>query len=173
MNFKILKFKRGYSIIEIIIYIAIFIAVSIAVINSFVVVMNSFVSARTNQDLLTSGNDALERVSREIRQATSVDVANSTLGSSPGILQMNSVDSGGTARISKIAYVSGALDIYNNGVLIGNLVGQNVLVTNLVFRRISTTNGEAVKVELTLQDQRAPYYKSENFYDTVILRGKY
>jgi hypothetical protein len=115
----------------------------------------------------------MERISREIRQSKSVDVVNSTLGSSPGVLQLNSTDSAGTSMIMKFSVLSGALNIYKDNVLIGNLLGQKVSVTSLIFRRVITTNGEAVKIELTLQITSGNVTRSENFYDTIILRGSY
>ncbi|MEK7585745.1 MAG: hypothetical protein AAB477_00725 [Patescibacteria group bacterium] len=167
------KYKSGYSIAEIIVYLAVFTLLSITVINSFIVVLGSYNNTRTNRDLLESGSAVIERVSREIRQAKNIDVVNSTLASSPGVLQLNSTTSGGTAMVIKFSVTSGALNLYQDGTLIGNLLGQNVSATALIFRRIVTTNGEAVKIELTLQDTRSKTSLSANFYDTIILRGAY
>lgn len=169
-----MKKNKGFSLIEIIIYISIFAMISIVVINSFVVVVNSFAETRSTRDLLESGNTSLERISREIRQAKSIDIGNSTFASSPGVLQLNSTNAGGNPRIVKFAVVNGALNLYQDGVLTGNLVGANISVTSLIFRRIAVTaNVEAVKIEMTLQDNRSKTLHSENFYDTVLLRGAY
>jgi type II secretion system protein J len=165
--------KNGYSLVEMIVYLAIFSIVSIAVINSFIVVMSSFSVTRTNRDLLESGSSAMERISREIRQAVNIDIANSTLGTSTGILQLNSTDSGGDPVIIKFSVTNGALNIYQGGVLTGSLLGQNIIVTNLIFRRIDTTLGEAVKVEMSLQDINSKTLRIEKFYSTIILRGIY
>ena len=82
--------KAGFSIAEIIIYLAIFTMVSILVINSFITITKSFTTTHTNRDLLESGITSMERMSREIRQASSIDLAGSSL--STGILQLNSTD---------------------------------------------------------------------------------
>jgi Tfp pilus assembly protein FimT len=165
--------NKGYSIVEMLVYLAIFTTVSIFIINSMIVVLGSFATTRTNRDLLESGSITMERISREIRQSKSVDIVNSTLGSSPGVLQLNSTDSAGNAMIVKFIVSSGALNLYENGTSIGNLLGQNVSVSSLIFRRIATTNGEAVKIELTLQDTYSKNNQSQNFYNTIILRGEY
>lgn len=169
---KILK-KKGYSLVEIIVYLAIFTTMSVVVINSFITILNSFKETRTNRDLLESGSTVMERISREIRQAKNIDVTNSTLSSSPGVLQLNSTDSVGTAQVIKFSITSGALNIYKDGTLTGNLLGQNITVTSLIFRRIVTTNGEAVKIEMTLQDNNSKSLKTINLYNTIILRGGY
>lgn len=165
--------NNGYSVVEILVYLAIFASLSILVINSFITVLSTFDMTRSNRDLLESGATAMERISREIRQSESIDIANSTLGSSPGVLQLNSTDSGGSPIVIRFTTSNGALNLYEAGALIGNLLGQNISVTNLVFRRIITTNGEAIKVELTIQDTSGKSPRSENFYNTIILRGQY
>lgn len=158
---------------EMLIYLAIFTMLSILVINSLITVMTSFATTRTNRDLLESGSTAIERISREIRQAKDVDIANSTLGSSPGVLQLNSTNSVGNSMVIKFMISSGALNIYEDGVLKDNLLGQNISVNSLIFRRISTTNSEAVKIEMTLQDNKSKSTKTANFFDTIGLRGAY
>lgn len=165
--------NKGYSIVEMLVYLAIFTAISIFIINSMIVVLGSFAATRTNRDLLESGGITMERISREIRQSKSVDIVNSTLGSSPGVLQLNSTDSAGNSMTVKFVVSSGTLNLYENGTSIGNLLGQNISVSSLIFRRISTTNGEAVKIELTLQDIYSKNNQSQNFYNTIILRGGY
>lgn len=167
------KTNTGYSIVEIIVYLAIFTAISVLVINLFIVVLGSFATTRTNRDLLESGSTSMERIAREIRQAKNVDVVNSMLNSSPGILQLNSTDSTGTVMLVKFSVSDGTLNLYENGTLVGNLLGQNISATSLIFRRITTTNGEAVKIELTLQDNLSKSLQTANFYNTIILRGGY
>jgi type II secretory pathway pseudopilin PulG len=168
-----LRRNQGYSIVEILIYLAIFTILSVLVINSFITVTRSFSTTRTNRDLLESGSGAMDRISREIRQAKSVDVPNSTFGTSPGVLSLSSTDSGGTAETVKFIVESGALNVYINGTLVGNLIDSNISVYSLIFRHITTTEGEGVKIELTLQDTPGPTPKLEKFYDTILLRGNY
>ncbi len=165
--------KKGFSLIEMLVYLAIFTVMSVVVINSFIVVVSSFTTTRTNRDLLESGSTVMERISREIRLAKSVDMVNSTLGSSPGVLQLNSVDSLGANTLVKFQTSSGSLNLYQGGALSGNLLGQKIIVTNLIFRRMSTANSEAVKIEMTLQDTLSKILKTATFYDTIILRGNY
>ena len=168
-----MKKQNGYSVIEIIVYIAIFAFFSITVLKSYTAVLGSLRESRTDRDLLESGSAIMERLSREIRQAKSVDVVNSTLGTSPGVLQLNSTTSGGSATVMKFITSSGAINLYQDGTLVGNLLGQNISVISLIFRRISLTNGEAVRIEMTLQDTRSTLNRTDNFYNTIILRGSY
>ena len=176
-NYK-LKTTKGFSLVEILVYISIFAIVSVVVINSYIIVFGSFSQVKTNHDLVSSANSSLERISREIRQAKTVDILNSTLGATPGVLQLNSTDSIGATRIVKFYVSNGQLNLSQGSseplVLTGNLLGPDISVTNLIFRRILTSGTkEAIKIEMTLQDNRSKTLKNEKFYDTIILRGGY
>lgn len=165
--------KNGFSLIEIMVYLAIFTTLSILVINSFIVILSSFNTTSMNRKLLESGTISMERISREIRYAKNIDIVNSFLGSNPGALQLNSTDSSGNFMTVKFINENSNLNLYKNDNLEGNLLGQNISVTNLIFSRITTTESEAVKIEMTLQYSGGNNIKSENFYDTIVLRGGY
>lgn len=172
--FKRGNLMRGYSIVEIIVYLAIFTAISILVINSFIVILSSFNTTNMNRKMLEAGTVTMERMSREIRQAKNVDIVNSFLNINPGVLQLNSTDSGGNSITIKFkSENNGELNLYKNNNLEGNLLGNNLSVTNLIFSRITTTESEAVRVRMTLQYSEGNNTKSENFYDTIVLRGGY
>lgn len=160
----------GYSIIEILVYLAIFTALSILVINSFILILSSFNTTNINHKLLESGVVSMERMSREIRQAQNVDASTTST-----TLVLNSTDSLGDPMIIKFINENGLLNIYKNNNLEpeGNLLGQNISLTNLIFRHITTTESEAIKIEMILQYSKGNNNKSENFYNTIVLRGGY
>lgn len=166
--------QKGYSIIEMVVYLSIFAIMSVVVINSFIVILKSFNTSRINRNLLESGSIAMERIGREIRETKTINVANSTFGTNPGILQLDSLNvTGYPDSVIRFVVSNGALNIYENGVLIGNLLGQNVTVSSLIFRRMTNTNSEAIKIEMTLQTVSGNTTRLENFYSTVVLRGLY
>ncbi len=173
LKMKLPNLKSGYSLIEVLIYIAIFIVLVVLVVNSFIVVVSTFDETRTNKDLLEGGNTSMERIGREIRLANSVTAGSSTFGSHPGVLVLDGGDASGAPRVIKFIVENGDLNIYENDVLIGPITGQNVQVSSLVFRNVSTSLSDSVKIELTLQDLRGKARKTKNFYSTVTLRGGY
>ncbi len=158
---------KGISLIESIIYLAIFSAMSVVVINSFIVILSSLSTINLNHDLISSGSTSIERISREIRQAKNIDLANTTSDT----LQLNSTDSFGNDMIIKFLKEENALNIYKDGVLLDNLLTKDVILEDILFDRISTTNSEAVKVKMTIKETRKNKTKSVIFYDTIILRG--
>lgn len=167
------KTTGGYSIVEILIYVALFATLSIAVINSFIVVVSSFSSTRVNRNLLESGSTIMERISREVRQSYAIDVSGSTFGTSPGVLYMNTTSTGGSNTTVKFVVENGLLNMYNGSSLVGSLNSPSISIQSIIFRKISTAESEAVKIELTLEDTTSKTSRSENFYDTIILRETY
>lgn len=169
MKTKKIHLNKGFSIIELIVYLAIFTAMSVVVINSFIIVLSTFSTIRTNQDLLDSGSVSMDRISREIRQAKSIDVVNSTSDT----LQLNSTNSSGDNVVIKFKKDGILLNLYEDGNIVGNLLAQNIILNSISFDRISTGKSEGVKIKMILQDSRSKANKTENFYDTVVLRGGY
>lgn len=169
---KYINTKSGFTLLEILIYMSIFVVLSGVVITSFTIVVGTFSNSQTNRDLQESGSTTIERMAREIRQANTVNVA-SVLGSTPGRLELATTNASGTPITIRFILESNAINLYKDNVLSGNLLGQNIIATSLVFRKITTANGTAVKIEMTLQDNRGKDHRTANYYDTVILRGAY
>ena len=157
---------------EFIMYIAIFSLLSMGIVSSLVVSMKLYTVAQANHTLQSNGELALERMIREIRSLDAITVGSSTFGSHPGILALSGEDTSGNPRTVSFSVSNGSLVMYENGVLVGSLTGPNVVVTNLVFNRITTGVGEAVKLELSLRTNRA-FVSSTSFNSTIILRGAY
>ncbi len=160
------KKNKGFSLIEILIYIAIFAFLSVVVINSLIVMVNSFAETAVQANFLQAST-TLERMSREIRQAKSI----ASISSSDLIL--NSTDSSDIAKTVEFKLLNQNLQLLENGVLTGNLNAPNIQVTSLTFTEITTTNGKAIKIVMSVTDTKDRYSRTENFYDTVELRGSY
>jgi Tfp pilus assembly protein PilW len=168
--FKKEKHSLGFSIVEIIIYLAIFTTVSVLVINSFIVMLSSFNTTNMNRRLLESGSVAMERMTREIRQAESISAE-----SNSSTLILNTFDSSGDSMIVKFKSENDNISLYknNNSEKEGDLIGGNVSVASLNFKNITTAQSHAIKIEMTLVYSDGKNTKSENFYDTIGLRGGY
>lgn len=163
------KNQKGVSLIELIVYVALFVILSMAMVKSLVTMTGAFKTVQSNLRISNSASATLERMSREIALAESIDTTYSTFGTSPGALQFTYTSSG-TQTIRFVA-TNGVLQFYRGGTLVGNLTGPNVTVTSLIFNNITSTNGNAIKISMTLQDTKT--LKSESFYLTVKERGTY
>lgn len=165
--------SRGVSLVEILIYIAIMTMFLILIVNAVQSFARVYRSMHSAQNVELSAETALERLTRETRDATGVDSGQSTLGSSPGILFLNTTDDAGVATTVKFFLADQSLHVSVNGIDQGPLTASTVRVTNLVFRLITTTKSKAVKMELTLESGSGSDYRSKLFYSTVVLRGSY
>lgn len=166
MKSKINKIKNGYSVVETLFYIAIFLVLSLVVINSLITMTKSFKENTIQADLVQSAM-IMERISREIRQAYGI---NSIAATSLKLNTKDDLDNNKTVQFS----LSGVnIQLLEDDVLTGNLNTPNIEVTSLSFTQITTTEGKAVKVILSVRSTRDTAGRIIDFYDTVVLRGDY
>src|SRR3989344_3740780 len=124
--------NRGYSLIEIIIYIGIFAMISIVVVNSFINSISASKTAFAKRNLLETGNSAMERMTREIRLADTISDANSVFDTGSGILEISSIPPAGGTRVIKFKIDSGVVNIYEGGTLYGSVSGSQAVVNTLI-----------------------------------------
>lgn len=157
--------RRGYALIETLFYVALFSALSLAVISSLFAMSKSFSEVSAQSELLQSSR-IMERISREVRQAYDINLASSSdliLKDSAGNDEMEFKLSGSDLQLLEGSSL----------VLTGNLNAPNIAVAGLTFTQITTAKGKAVKIVLTVTYNRGSISRTENFYDTVVLRGSY
>src|SRR4051812_39663825 len=80
--------KKGFSLIEMLIYIAILTIIFLMIVETIIGFSSSYRTLGAQRIIEHSAMESLERLTRDIRGATSVDVLNSTLGTSPGVLKL-------------------------------------------------------------------------------------
>lgn len=157
---------RGYTIIETVVYIALFALLSLAFTQTMIMIMKSYTQVEGNRDILDASHVVMERVAREVRDATSITGSSVFHATNSDV----SVISGGhTVRFRKNGTT---LELYQDGVLSGNLNPASVRVTGFSATRISGAHGDAIKYALTFQNTKGVIV-TKTFYNTVVLRGAY
>lgn len=165
--------SKGLSLVEVVLYVGLFSLLSIIAVNAILQTVTAFANLRSSRDMNDSAVKVMERLTRDIKSATSVDLANSVFGANPGKLSLFTVNASGTP-LTVLYYVSSStLSVKENGVDKGALTSSRSLVDGLVFSYITTGNTVGVKVNLRLRPSRGDSSDSNYFYDTVILRGTY
>lgn len=163
---------RGFTLVEMVIYVTLFALISVLAINATITVMKAFYTLRVEQSINQSATTALERMSREIRNAYGVDTVNSTLDASPGHLTLLTTDDANALTTTEFYVTAGnQIGMKVGGVDQGLLVSKTITATNLVFTLLTNANSKAVRVQMTLRDSRSTSPKTVNFYDTIVLRG--
>lgn len=160
------KNQKGFTLIEMLFYVALFSVVSLILIKAIITMVGSFRETQITSDI-NQANQIIERVSREIRQA---DGINTISGSN---LKLDTTDASGNPATITFTLSGTNLELRENDVLIGNLNSTNVAVNSLSFTQITTTQSTAVKLTMTVQSNRYGSTRTANFYDTLVLRGSY
>ncbi len=167
---KITRNNSGYTLVEMIIYAGILSLISLVVISMLLSFSGSYRNVTALRLAENSGVYSMERMSRDILFATSIDTLNSTLGTSPGVLTI--VKTENTVSTTTRFYLdNGVLKVDVNGVYIGPLTSRGSQVTNLVFRTLDSGISDAVKIDLTVRGTSGNINKDKSYHTTVILRG--
>lgn len=177
-NLKINKKNSGFTLVEMIIYIAIMTVITIALVRSLMVVFNSNRASFADSNIRNSAYSAMENMIREIRGSQSIDMVNSVLyPSQAGILQLNQVDTNGNPYIVRFSTSSLLALNFSEGSTTVSLVGPITLngtkVMNLIFTPINTGNSQAIRIAMNLSATVNGQTRNQWFYDTVILRDSY
>ena len=163
---KINNGERGYAIVELLFYISFFAVFVLVVINSMVTMARAFKETSIQSEFLQSGS-IMERISREIKQSNSIS---SIAGTD---LTLNTKDSGGADKTVRFVLSGTDIQFYENGASTGNLNSPNISVTALSFTEITTTKGKAIKISISVQSDNDIAGRTNNFYNTIVLRGDY
>ena len=160
--------KRGYTLLEIIFYIAIFSVLTLVVIDAIIVMTKAFKETSIQTNFVQSST-IMERISREIRKATGINSINNNGNN----LILDTKDDAGDNKTVEFLLSGSDLQLKENDILIGNLNTPNIIITNLSFTQITTTKGLAVRVIFSARSSKDGSGRIEDFYDTIVLRGKY
>lgn len=167
------KHTRGFTLVELVVYIAILVLALVIIIEAMAGFAKVYHRVAASQSLARSGSYAMERMVREIRNAQSIDQTGSTFGAHPGRLTLVTPAAGGTTVSSEFSIASSSLQLSRDGVVLGTLTTPGTVVDNLVFYRMATSTSEAVRIILTLSATYGTSTVSATFYDSAVLRGSY
>ena len=166
------KYNRGLSILEIVIYFSMLSVLTVVVTSSLISLFRSYNIIKLQQDIETSAIQIFDKLGRDVRDADSIVVGQSSFGVPEGAIALSIVQDSVT-YIYRYYNASSTLQVSRNGTYLGNLSQPQILVDSFVVRQISSTSTSAIKVELGLR--ATPRYGTstvyKNFYTTVQLRN--
>lgn len=160
--------QKGFSLLEMVFYIAIFAVFSLVIIDTMILMTKSFRESQIQSDLVQS-SQIMERITREIRKGNAV----SSISSNTLVLGLE--DDPSTAVSDSSQFVLSGTDLLfsQNGTLVGNLNSANILINNISFTQINTAKSVAVKVILSVSSAKDTQNRIYDFYGTAVLRGSY
>ncbi|OIO33077.1 hypothetical protein AUJ44_01140 [Candidatus Nomurabacteria bacterium CG1_02_47_685] len=165
--------KKGFTLIEMLIYIVFLSAASVVAVTSLFTIVRAVAEIRLAQDINDSATAVLGRTMREIRDAYGIDAIQSAFGTNPGRLVLLTKDDMGNNVARDFFVENGAIKLKEDGVDQGSLISQNVTVDNLVFTNITTANSQGVKITMQISGVRGNLSKTGSYDATAILRGEY
>jgi Tfp pilus assembly protein PilE len=158
--------KAGLTMVETLFYISIFAVLSIVIINAMIYMTGSFRETSVQAELMRGG-EIMEKISREIKQADSINTISSTS------LKLNTKNESGQSKTVTFILVGSNMQFLEDDILTGNLNAATILVTNVNFTNITTAVSTAVKLSFSISSSRDVQNRTYDFYDTLILRGSY
>lgn len=164
---------RGFSLVEILVYTGILVILMAVIVSTLLALSRSNTAVTTAQRIESTAIVSLDRMVRDAHSAGSIDVSQSVLGTSPGQLTLNSTDPSGNATTTQFFLSGQTLHVKEGGTDIGPLSSTSTRITKLIFRRITTAQSQAVKIEMTIESGTTTSYRSRSFYGTAVLRGSY
>jgi len=158
--------QSGFTLIEVLIYIAILLITTVALLTLLFSLDDLFLNYRANQLLHTNATTVLQRMTYDIRHAESV--IGSTFASNPGTL---SLQRGATTTSYVIA--GDDLMVSVNGASQGLLTGQAISVPSVLYYHYDNGRTELVRVRLVLEVRLNDFIKRKVFRTAAIMNGTY
>jgi hypothetical protein len=159
--------------IETLFYAALLAFLVFALVRFLLPLSASFRTVSSLSSTDASAQSALEKITRETKDAKSVHISGSVFDASPGDLILDTTDDAGNATTVEFFLSGTTLRQKLNGTDVGPLTSSTTRITNLVFRHIATAQSHAIRVEMTIEGGQGASYVTRSFYTTAVLRGSY
>lgn len=160
------KRKKGFSLIETLVYIAIVVSMTVLVVSIFISTAKAINVLTISRNINNSALSSMERLTRDIKEASDIIVASSTLNVHPGVLALQK-----SATTTEFYLVGDVLFVKENNIEIGPLTQQGASITNLVFNMLDNGTTKGVKIEMTISDSYKDIVKTKTFYSFAVLRN--
>ncbi len=168
------RFKKGITLVELVIYIALLIAAVVLTVFVMVEISRSYGKNRTDRLVGIAAETAMERIVREIRLACAISSISPDFKSLT-LSTFNSLEDAGTCSIGPLSNRTIFLDV--NTIKIGStsLMPTGVTASGLTFTQITgdPASRKAIRVEMTLSSGSGSYQITRKYYATATLRGSY
>ncbi len=169
-HYLLKKYKKGVSLVEMLIYVTLLSVIFLLIVSTVLSFTSSYRQLSANRALEHTTLNVLERMTRDIRNATQIDASTTVFGSSSGTLGLIQTYNG-VSTTTKFALSNGVVNVYVNGTYIGPLTVTNSSVTALTFTDVLTGTTDAVKIDMTVTGTSGAITRTKTFHTTVVLRG--
>ncbi len=159
---------RGFSLVEMLVYLALLILISVVAVSSLLSLTDTLTAYRAEKQLTSQTRGMFERIVADMRNATAVNIITSTLDTSPGTLVLEYPSETITYTLS-----GGSVTVARDSEAPSPLNTGGVTVTALTFTRYDMATTELVRVTLSATSVLGDATVSETFTTSAVLRGSY
>lgn len=164
--------NRGFTLIELIIYIAVVSVVLLAFVTFTLRFANSRAKARVIGEVQYNGRLIQERLSDAFRHAEAVNTGASTFTTDPGVLSLDIVDVAEDPTIFSLSADDGNFQVNLAGSGNTLITSDAVSVSNLVFTNLTSSEDVGVvRVEFTvaaINNSNDPHFDYDQTYQTTL-----
>jgi type II secretory pathway pseudopilin PulG len=166
--------QSGFSLVEIIIYFGLLAVISTLVTTNIISLFKNYNIVRSNQEIEYNAINILDKLTRDVRDARSVNIGDSSFSVAEGSISLNIASTTNDTASNTIRFYlnNSKIKYMKDGVDVGNISTNAVNISNFRIYYISASSTEAVKVELTIDTipRLNSSQISKNFYTTILLR---
>lgn len=169
--------KKGFSLIEAVVYVALLGVVSVFVANSLIYLTGTYARSRAEREVLSNARSLMERVSSHIAASQEVYGFTSRCDADAGQLSLLTATTstpGHTAGFTDFWVDAGVVSMREEGAVALPLSSASVQITVFKCERIIQSLGrEAVRVTIRADAAAARFPASATLTTTTALRGNY
>ena len=161
---RITNKTEGFTIIEILVYVAVLAGIFLLVVNTLLSFTKNYREVRALRLADQTSITALERMTREIREASSANTDQSS------VLTLTKTV-GSTSTTTKFYIDGGVMKLDVNGEYAGPLSIAGSSVVSLDFTKLSNSTSSLIKIDITVQGTSGPVARTKTYHSSVIMRG--
>lgn len=169
--------RKGFSLIEAVVYVALLGVVVVFVANAVVFLVTTYARARAEREVLANARQVLDRITSRIAAARETYGVTSKFNADAGQLSLVTATTtmpGHTAFYTDIWTDSGGIYLRDEGIPITTLSAASVRVTVLKFERVAQALGrEGVRTTIRVDAAGTRHPASITLTATTALRGNY
>ena len=162
------RMATGFTLIEVLFYTGLFALLFAVITQTLLAIGGGTSEIRTISNINKSGTNAMERITRDVREAQFVDEQSSSFGTSSGTLTVSLNSDGSETRSFYESNNRLVVDV--NGTREGILTSQNIDVSRFGVHYIENDPTEAVRVTLEVTATSTEQTRTVMFHNTIVLR---
>lgn len=153
---------KGVSLVEMLIYVALISVIFLLIVQTILSFTSSYRQLAANRALEHTAINVLERVTREVRNASNVNVSGNALTTTQA--------TNGVSTTTRFYLDTGVVKMDVNGSYYGPLSVVSGTVTSLTFTVLSSPGPQAVKIDMTVQGRSGAVTRTKSFHSTIIAK---